>query len=140
MVRDMKGNKKGFFQCISNKRKAKENMGLLPNGTEGTFPRYLGRDKKVIESSRHGFMMRKSCLTNLIAFYNEITSLDEERVVDVVYSDFSKAFKIGSIVRPTLFNLFINGLDVGTNCTLSKFADDRKLGGVADRPDSCAAI
>jgi len=26
------------------------------------------RDKKVTGSSQHGFMMRKSCLTNLIAF------------------------------------------------------------------------
>jgi len=25
-------------------------------------------------------------------------------------------------------------------CTLSKFADDRKLGGVADTPEFCAAI
>ena len=35
----------------------------------------------------------KSCLTNLIAFYNEMTSLmDEGRTADVVYLNFSKAF------------------------------------------------
>lgn len=33
------------------------------------------KDKKVTESSQHGFMKGKSCLTNLIAFCSETTSL-----------------------------------------------------------------
>jgi len=46
----------------------------------------------------------------------------------------------GSVLSPILFTLFINDLNEELECTLSKFADGTKLGGMADTPEGCAAI
>ena len=68
-----------------------------------------------IRPSQHGFMKGRSCLTNLISFYDQVTHLVEEgKAVDIVCLDFSKA--LDTVPHSILLeNLAAHGLD---GCTL----------------------
>ena len=51
------------------------------------------RDNQGIRPSQHRPIKGRSCLTNLISFYNQVTCLvDEGKAVDVVHFVLSKAF------------------------------------------------
>jgi len=74
------------------------------------------KDNQEIRTSQNGFMKGRTCLTNLISFYDQVTHLvDEGKTVDVVYLDFSKAFD--TIPHSTLLEkLAAHGLDGCTLC------------------------
>ena len=48
---------------------------------------------KLLNSSQHGFLKARSCLTNMLCFLEEITKcIDEGSPVDIICLDFQKAF------------------------------------------------
>ena len=76
-----------------------------------------------IRPSQHGFMNGRSCLTNLISFYDKVTRLvDEGKAVNVVYLDFSKAFD--TVPHNILMEkLAAHGLDGYTLCWVKHWLD-----------------
>lgn len=50
---------------------------------------------EIIPSNQHGFLPRRSCATNLIQFFNQVTDAVNKRIpVDVIYFDVRKAFDL----------------------------------------------
>jgi len=95
------------------------------------------QEKKVIRSSQRGFTKGKSCLTNLIAFYDGMTAwVDEGRAVDVVYFDISKAFE--SVSRNILIGrLRKSGLDEWSVRWIENWLNGRAQTVVISSSESC---
>jgi len=52
------------------------------------------QDNQMTRPSQHGFMKGRSCLTNLISFYDKVTHLvNGGKAMDIVFPDFSNAWR-----------------------------------------------
>ena len=90
----------------------------------GVIMRHL-KGKQAIRPSQHGFMKGRSCLMNLISFYDKVMCLvNEGKAVDEVYLDFSKAFDTVSHSN-LIKKLAALGLDWRTLCWVRNWLDSR---------------
>ena len=65
---------------------------LMEGAIRDELMEYLYRNNLITEY-QHGFVRKKACVTNLLACQNRLTKcLMEGKSMDVLYTDFSKAF------------------------------------------------
>ena len=79
-----------------------------------------------INASQHGFLKARSCLTNMLCFFEEITKwIDEGSPVDIIYLDFQKAFDRVPHQR-LLLKLKAHGIGDGLIDWIEQWLTDRR--------------
>ena len=87
---------------------------------------------KLLNPSQQGFHKARSCLTNMLCFYEEITKwIDEGSPVDIVYLDFQKAFNKVQHQR-LLLKLKAHGIGDGIINWIEKWLTNRRQHVVVD--------
>ena len=87
---------------------------------------------KLLNSSQHGFLKARSCLTNMLCFLEEITKwIDVGSPVDIIYLDFQKAFDKVPHQR-LLLKLKAHGIGDSINDWIEQWLTDRRQRVVVD--------
>ena len=93
---------------------------LLESVIRDKMIKHLDKNR-LLKLSQHGFMKGRSCLTNLLDFFEDVLeNLDSGMPVDVIYFDFAKAFDkvshsklIGKLKKYGIGGNLYNGSKVG---------------------------
>ena len=87
---------------------------------------------KLLNSSQHGFLKARSCLTNMLCFLEEITKwIDVGSPVDIIYLDFQKAFNKVPHQR-LLLKLKAHGIGDSITDWIEQWLTDRRQRVVVD--------
>ena len=87
---------------------------------------------KLKNTSQHGFLKARYCLTNLICFFNEMTKwVDQGSPVNIIYLDYQKAFDKVPHQR-IIFKLKSNGIGISIINWIQQWLTDRRQRGVVD--------
>ena len=93
-----------MYQQFINKGDKKNTANYRPVSLTSNFCKIMERVMKddivkllertqAIRDSQHGFKSKRTCLTNLLIFMEEVAEqFDSGEAVDVLYLDFQKAF------------------------------------------------
>jgi len=77
----------------------------------------------MIGGNQYGFINSKSCLTNLVAFYDGVTvSVDKGRATDIIYLDLCKVFDT-ALHDILVAKLEQNRFDRWTTCWIKNWLD-----------------